>query len=152
MKRCLERPVSGLVILFLITLLQAAAFECRPALAGEKPALTGSGAEATSGSVPASEEKIYTGVKISRDFQKADLRDVIRSIGGVSGKNIVIPDGLCGKITLKLTDVPWDQALDAVLSPLGLVLEESGNVLMIYDLATFRKLQADRARVRDQIL
>ena len=91
-------------------------------------------------------EKIYEGEKISRDFQKLDIREAIQSIAGVSGKNIVISDGVKGRITLKIKDVPWDLALNAVLSSQNLVLEESGNVLMIYDQAAFQRVQAGRIR------
>lgn len=96
------------------------------------------------GSVPASEEKTYTGRKISRDFQKTDIREAIRSIAGLSGKNIVISEGVSGKVTLKIKDMPWDQALEAVLASRNLVLEESGNVLMIYDQQTFQRIKSDR--------
>ena len=88
----------------------------------------------------------YDGEKISRDFQKVDIREAIRSIAEVSGKNIVISDGITGRITLKIKDVPWDLALNAVLSAKNLVLEESDNVLMIYDQGNFQRVRTNRAR------
>ncbi|MDR0881572.1 MAG: type IV pilus secretin PilQ [Candidatus Adiutrix sp.] len=91
--------------------------------------------------------KIYTGERISLDFQNADLHNIIRIIGEVSGKNIVVSDAVNGKVTLKLKDVPWDQALDIVLSSRNLGVEESGNVLTIYDLPTLSSIQAGRERV-----
>lgn len=97
-------------------------------------------------------EKPNMGRKISCDFQKADIRDVIRSIAKVSGKNVVISDSVKGKITLKLKNVPWDQALDAVLSSRNLAVEESGDVLMIYDLPTLQKIRAGRKSVKEQKL
>ncbi|UQZ89185.1 hypothetical protein C4J81_08230 [Deltaproteobacteria bacterium Smac51] len=90
--------------------------------------------------------KVYKGERISLDFQNADLHNIIRIIGEVSGKNIVVSDAVNGKVTLKLTDVPWDQALDIVLSARNLGVEESGNVLTIYDLPTLTNLQAARQR------
>jgi len=74
----------------------------------------------------------YTGERISLDFQNADLRDIVRIIGEVSDMNVVISDKVAGKVTLKLRDVPWDQALDAVLASHNLRVEKVGNVLTIY--------------------
>ncbi|MDL2226336.1 type IV pilus secretin PilQ [Deltaproteobacteria bacterium OttesenSCG-928-M10] len=91
--------------------------------------------------------KIYTGERISLDFQNADIHNIIRIIGEISGKNIVVSDAVSGKVTLKLKDVPWDQALDIVLSSRNLGVEESGNVLTIYDLPTLQGIQAGRQRI-----
>lgn len=91
--------------------------------------------------------KIYIGERISLDFQNADVHNIIRIIGEVSGKNIVVSDAVTGKVTLKLSDVPWDQALDIVLSTRNLGVEEAGNVLTIYDLPTLNSIQAGRQRL-----
>ena len=84
---------------------------------------------------------VYTGERISLDYQRADLRSVIRTIAGNSGKNVVISKAVKGKITLKLKDVPWDQALDIVLASQDLVVEESGNVLTIFRRSSFRNFR-----------
>ena len=91
--------------------------------------------------------KGYSGERISLDFQNADLHNIIRIIGEVSGKNIVVSGAVTGKVTLKLNDVPWDQALDIVLSSRNLGVEESGNVLTIYDLPTLTGIQEGRQRL-----
>ncbi|GHV57268.1 hypothetical protein FACS189460_3540 [Deltaproteobacteria bacterium] len=91
--------------------------------------------------------RAYTGERISLDFQNADLHNIIRIIGEVSGKNIVVSDKVTGKVTLKLKDVPWDQALDIVLASRNLGVEEAGNVLTIYDLQTLNGIRADRGRL-----
>lgn len=91
-------------------------------------------------------DKVYTGERISLDFQNADMHNVIRIIGEISGKNVVVSDAVSGKVTLKLKDVPWDQALDIVLSSHNLGVEDAGNVLTIYDLPTLQALQAGRLR------
>lgn len=91
--------------------------------------------------------KIYTGERISLDFQNAEIHNIIRIIGEISGKNIVVSDAVTGKVTLKLKDVPWDQALDIVLASRNLGVEESGNVLTIYDLPTLQGIQAGRQRI-----
>ncbi|MDR1045924.1 MAG: type IV pilus secretin PilQ [Candidatus Adiutrix sp.] len=88
--------------------------------------------------------KLYTGEHISLDFQNADIHNIIRIIGEVSGKNIVVSDQVTGKVTLKLRDVPWDQALDIVLASRNLGVEESGNVLTIYNLQTLQSIQQGR--------
>ncbi len=102
--------------------------------------------------------KLYTGERISLDFQNAELHNIIRIIGEVSGRNIVVSDAVTGKVTLKLKDVPWDQALDIVLAARNLGVEESGNVLTVYDLNTLRAIRAGRdqaaaeARARDALM
>ncbi|MEW6264436.1 MAG: type IV pilus secretin PilQ [Thermodesulfobacteriota bacterium] len=75
--------------------------------------------------------KQYTGQKISLDFQNADIHNILRLIGEVSGKNVVVSDKVTGKVTLKLSEVPWDQALDIVLAANQLGMVEVGNVIRI---------------------
>ena len=62
-----------------------------------------------------SETKVYMGQKISLDFRGADIVNVLRILAEVGGENIVITDDVKGRITLRLVDVPSDQALDMVL-------------------------------------
>ena len=80
------------------------------------------------------EGRTYSGEKITLDFQNTDIWQVISVIGEFSGKNIVAPDTIKGRVTLKIKDMPWDQALDIVLGSLGLGFEETGNVLIVYEL------------------
>ena len=80
------------------------------------------------------EERTYSGEKISLDFQNTDIWQVISVISEFTGKNIVAPETIKGRVTLKIKDMPWDQALDIVLGSLGLGFEEAGNVLIVYDL------------------
>ena len=61
------------------------------------------------------ETKVYTGQKISLDFRDADIVNVLRILAEVGGENVVITDDVKGRITLRLVDVPSDQALDIVL-------------------------------------
>ncbi len=61
------------------------------------------------------ETRNYTGEKISLDFKDADIKNILRLIADISGKNIIISDKAKGKITLKLEDIPWDEALDIIL-------------------------------------
>ena len=80
--------------------------------------------------------KVYTGQKISLDFQDADIRHVFRILHEISGKNFVIGDDVKGKVTLKLDNVPWDQVLDLVLEMNKLGSVEEGNVVRIARLST----------------
>ena len=82
------------------------------------------------------EGKVYTGQKISLDFQDADIHNIFRILHEVSGKNFVIGDDVKGRVTLKLVNVPWDQVLDLILNmnKLGTVAE--GAVVRIATLST----------------
>ncbi|HEY1773522.1 MAG TPA: type IV pilus secretin PilQ [Gammaproteobacteria bacterium] len=76
-------------------------------------------------------KKNYSGQKISLNFQSIDIRAVLQILADASGKNIVVSDAVNGNITLRLQDVPWDQALDIILHTKGLATREYGNVLMV---------------------
>ena len=90
----------------------------------------------------------YTGQLISLDFKNADIHDVLRLLADVSGLNIVSTDDVKGRITLRLVDVPWDQALAVVLQANGLEKVESGNVITI---STTKRLEEERnARLKAQ--
>ena len=65
-------------------------------------------------------KKSYTGRKVSLDFKEADIQYVLRTLAEVGGVNIVAGDDVKGKITIRLIDVPWDQALDIILLTMGL--------------------------------
>ncbi|MBU5222405.1 secretin and TonB N-terminal domain-containing protein, partial [Vibrio cholerae] len=62
----------------------------------------------------------FTGAKLTLNFQNIDLRAVLQQIADVAGLNLVTSDEVQGSITLRLKDVPWDQALDLVLQTKGL--------------------------------
>lgn len=76
-------------------------------------------------------KKQYTGQKISLNFQSIDLRAVLAILADSSGKNLVVSDSVNGNITLRLQDVPWDQALDIILRTKGLATRQFGNVMMV---------------------
>jgi type IV pilus assembly protein PilQ len=76
-------------------------------------------------------EFMFTGDKLSLNFQSIDVRAVLQLIADFTDLNLVASDGVKGKITLRLENVPWDQALDLVLSTKGLGKRQIGNVLMI---------------------
>lgn len=73
----------------------------------------------------------YTGEKLSLNFQDIEVRTVLQIIADFTGFNLVASDSVQGNITLRLKNVPWDQALDIVLKSQGLAKQLIGNVLMI---------------------
>jgi len=73
----------------------------------------------------------YTGEKIDLNFQNVEIRTVLQIIAEVAEKNLVVSDNVQGTITLRLKNVPWDQALDIVLKTKGLDKREAGNVLLV---------------------
>jgi type IV pilus assembly protein PilQ len=75
--------------------------------------------------------KSYKGEKLSLNFQNVEVRAVLRVIADFTGLNIVTSDSVSGNLTLRLKDVPWDQALDIVLQSKGLDMRSNGNVLWI---------------------
>lgn len=75
--------------------------------------------------------KTYKGQKISLNFQNIDIRAVLQILADASGKNIVVSDSVRGNITLRLQDVPWDEALDIILHSKGLAVRQYGNVMMV---------------------
>ncbi|HLS86034.1 MAG TPA: type IV pilus secretin PilQ, partial [Burkholderiales bacterium] len=85
----------------------------------------------------------YTGEKLSLNFQNVEVRAVLNVIADFTDLNIITSDTVGGSITLRLKDVPWDQALDIILQTRGLDSRRSGNVIWIAprdELATREKL------------
>ncbi|MCX4026469.1 type IV pilus secretin PilQ [Endozoicomonas sp. SM1973] len=74
---------------------------------------------------------VYTGEKLSLNFQNIDVRSVLQLIADFTDLNLVASDTVTGDITLRLQNVPWDQALDLVLKAKGLDKRKIGNVLMV---------------------
>lgn len=75
--------------------------------------------------------KRYEGERLSLDFQNVDVRSVLKVIADFTGQNIVAAESVSGSITLRLKDVPWDQALDIILLSKGLDKRENGNVIWV---------------------
>jgi type IV pilus assembly protein PilQ len=73
----------------------------------------------------------YQGEKLSLNFQKIEVRSLLQVIADFTNFNVVTSDSVTGDVTLRLKDVPWDQALDIILQAKGLGMRKSGNVLWI---------------------
>ncbi len=82
-------------------------------------------------------KKIFTGKRISLNFQDIQVRAVLQLLADFTGVNLVVSDAVTGNITLRLNDVPWDQALDIILTTQGLDKRQAGNVIMIDKASTF---------------
>ncbi len=87
------------------------------------------------------EKKTYTGAKTSLVFDNADVRDILRLIAEISNLNIIASDEVKGNITLRLIDVPWDQALDLILDVSGLGMIREGNVVRVLPKDTIRSMK-----------
>lgn len=110
--------------------------------AGAAPGFALSGAPA---------QKAYSGQRINLNFHDIDIRNLLRLLAEVSKKNVVVADDVSGKVTVKLDNVPWDQALDIVLTSKGLGKQEIGNVIRVakYDVIAKEeaaKLEATKSR------
>jgi type IV pilus assembly protein PilQ len=91
----------------------------------------------------------YRGEKLSLNFQNVEVRSVLNVIADFTDLNIITSDTVQGNLTLRLKDVPWDQALDIILQTRGLDMRKSGNVVWIAprdELATKEKLELETAQ------
>lgn len=73
----------------------------------------------------------YTGERLSLNFQDIPVRAVLQLIADFTELNVVVSDSVSGSLTLRLKNVPWDQALDIILRAKGLAKRESGNVMLV---------------------
>ncbi len=76
-------------------------------------------------------DKEYNGERLTLNFQDIDTRAVLQLLADISGRNIVVSDTVAGNVTLRLQNVPWDQAMDIVLATKGLDMRENGNVIIV---------------------
>lgn len=80
---------------------------------------------------PSMEEKVYKGEPLSMEFQDVSVRTVLDVLGQFTNTNIVASDSVQGNITLRLVNVPWDQALDIILKSKNLGMRKNGNVILV---------------------
>jgi type IV pilus assembly protein PilQ len=87
--------------------------------------------ETEDGSTLFSETKEYEGQRLTLNFQDIETRAVLQLLAETSGRNIVVSDTVQGNVTLRLRNVPWDQALDIVMTTKGLDMRQNGNVIIV---------------------
>jgi len=73
----------------------------------------------------------YSGERLSLNFQDIEVRSVLQLIADFTGINVVVSDTVKGSLTLRLKNVPWDQALDIILKTKGLAMRQTGNVMLV---------------------
>ncbi|MGI9319954.1 MAG: type IV pilus secretin PilQ [Thiogranum sp.] len=96
----------------------------------------------------------YTGERLSLNFQDIEVRSVLQLLADFTGTNIVVSDTVGGNLTLRMQNVPWDQALDIVLKTKGLAKRENGNVMLIApseEIAAREKLELESQRQIEEL-
>jgi len=100
------------------------------------------GEEEKGGAVKMEDEPVqYTGKKINLDFKEVDILDILRLMSDISKLNIIAGDDVKGTVTVRLVDIPWDEALDVILKSKSLGKERFGNIIRV---ATIRTMQREK--------
>ena len=94
-------------------------------------------------------EARYKGKRISLDFQDADIGPIFRLLADVNGYNLVLDPSVKGKVTIKLMNVPWDQALDIILNTFNFGARIEGNILWIAPMSMFAKISEERTKANE---
>jgi type IV pilus assembly protein PilQ len=96
----------------------------------------------------------YVGERLSLNFQDIEVRSVLQLIADFTGINIVVSDTVGGSLTLRLKNVPWDQALDIILKTKGLGMRQSGNVMLVApseEIAAREKLELEAQKQIEEL-
>lgn len=97
------------------------------------------------------DDRRYSGRRIDLDFKDADIHNILRLLSEVGGVNVVTADNVGGTVTIRMRDVPWDQALDVVLQAKSLGMVRQGNLLRVAPLAQLeQEREAAIARQKQQ--
>ncbi|MCZ6882941.1 MAG: type IV pilus secretin PilQ, partial [Gammaproteobacteria bacterium] len=112
---------------------------------------------------PISKEKVaeikkkkfgFTGERLSLNFQDIEVRSVLQLLADFTGLNLVVSDSVAGNLTLRLKNVPWDQAMDIILKTKGLAQRRSGNVILIAptdEIAAREKLELEARKQVEEL-
>ena len=96
----------------------------------------------------------YTGERLSLNFQDIEVRSVLQLIADFTGTNIVVSDTVSGNLTLRLQNVPWDQALDIVLKTKGLAMRKNNDVILVApseEIAAREKLELESQKQIEEL-
>ena len=96
----------------------------------------------------------YTGERLSLNFQSIEVRAVLQLIADFTGFNMVASDSVTGNVTLRLKNVPWDQALDIILRSRGLGMRKTGNVILVApqeEIAAREKLELETEKQIEEL-
>jgi type IV pilus assembly protein PilQ len=97
------------------------------------------------------DKKEYTGERLTLNFQDIETRAVLQLLADTSGQNMVISDTVSGNVTLRLQNVPWDQALDIVMRTKGLDMRQDGNVIFIAPAAEISAREKELLAARKEV-
>lgn len=97
------------------------------------------------------DKKEYTGERLTLNFQDIETRAVLQLLADTSGQNMVISDSVGGNVTLRLQNVPWDQALDIVMRTKGLDMRQDGNVMFIAPAAEIAAREREILSARKEV-
>jgi type IV pilus assembly protein PilQ len=97
------------------------------------------------------DKKEYTGERLTLNFQDIETRAVLQLLADTSGQNMVISDSVGGNVTLRLQNVPWDQALDIVMRTKGLDMRQDGNVMFIAPAAEIAAREKEILSARKEV-
>jgi type IV pilus assembly protein PilQ len=92
-------------------------------------------------------ESSYSGAPMTISLKDGDIKDVLRSFAQISGLNVVVQPGVSGTVTVELTDVPWDQALEQILKINGLGYELEGNIMRVAPISQLRAEAEEQQRL-----
>lgn len=98
------------------------------------------------------DQKEYTGERLTLNFQDIETRAVLQLLADTSGQNMVISDTVQGNVTLRLQNVPWDQALDIVMRTKGLDMRQEGNVILVAPAPEIAAREKELLAARKEIL
>ncbi len=99
------------------------------------------------------EEKFgYSGEKLSLNFQQIEVRAVLQLLADFTGMNLVTSDTVQGNLTLRLKNVPWDQALDIILKTKGLAMRQNGNVMLIAPASEIAAREKQELAAKNQLI
>ncbi len=96
----------------------------------------------------------YTGERLSLNFQDIEVRSVLQLLADFTGLNLVVSDSVEGNLTLRLKNVPWDQAMDIILKTKGLAQRRAGNVILIAptdEIAAREKLELESRKQVEEL-
>lgn len=96
----------------------------------------------------AKQGKTYSGRKVTLEFSDADIRKIFQLLAEVSNQNFLMSDDVSGTISLKLVNVPWDQALDVILENKGLGMQKDGNIVQIRPKTKMKSLDDEAIEMR----
>ncbi|MET0498269.1 MAG: type IV pilus secretin PilQ [Steroidobacteraceae bacterium] len=97
------------------------------------------------------DKKEYVGERLTLNFQDIETRAVLQLLADTSGQNMVISDTVAGNVTLRLQNVPWDQALDIVMRSKGLDMRQDGNVMFIAPAAEIAAREKELLSARQEV-